>query len=244
MNAMQEVLGRWDAWLVAHPSARAMLVKSASSSELASLEKKLGLPLPAELRTLLSWHDGGSKGASLFDGLCRERLMLGEHARFLGHAAIARTGTRAHDSRTLVPFAACVNGQRLLVIDTADSTIWLLGGELTHVAPSLAQLFGELLELLESGAVEIAPPSYANRDEVVVPASVRAAASLLAALKEKELVAVAPNADIEVLVERLAASLEHTHAIDEVLAVIDDDESFADVFAEDAELRAFVQTFV
>ena len=247
-SAMTEVLVRWDAWLAAHPPAREMLARSATSAELTALETKLGAKLPASLRTLLSWHDGAAKGASLFDGLCREALELGEHAHMLGHAAIARTGTRTHGDRLLVPFAACVNGQRLLVVDAGDGGIWLHGGgDVSPVAASLAELFDELLELLVSGTVEIAPPSYVNRNNVVVPDSVRAAASLLKALKEQELVAVAPNADIDMLVERLASGLEQpdaAHAISEVLAVIDDDDSFADVFAEEAQLRALVQTFV
>ena len=243
MLAMTEVLGRWDAWLSAHPPARAMLAKSAPASDLAALEGKLAVALPPSLRALLSWHDGGRKGASMFDGLFRERLALGEHAHLLGHAAIARTGTRMRGERVLVPFAACVNGQRLLMIDSHDGSVWLHGPELAPVAPSLAALFDELLDLLVSGQVEIAPPSYVG-SQVVVPDSVRAAASLLAALKEQRYVAVAPNADIAVLVDRLASSFEEPDAISGVLAVIDDDESFAEIFAEEIQLRALVQTFV
>jgi cell wall assembly regulator SMI1 len=54
-----ELLQRLERWLAKHRRRyRAGLRPGASAADLDTLQAELGRPLPADLRTLLAWHDG------------------------------------------------------------------------------------------------------------------------------------------------------------------------------------------
>ena len=58
---INNILNRLDRWLAAHRQRyRNGLQPGASPAELETLQESLGCPLPAELRSLLAWHNGQS----------------------------------------------------------------------------------------------------------------------------------------------------------------------------------------
>jgi hypothetical protein len=60
-------LTRLERWLAQHrPRYHQALLPGASAAELDDLQKKLGVPLPAELRVLLGWHNGQAESAGAF----------------------------------------------------------------------------------------------------------------------------------------------------------------------------------
>jgi cell wall assembly regulator SMI1 len=62
---LAELLARLDRWLAKHrKNYHKGLQPGAKPAQLAELEKALGQPLPAELRTWLGWHNGQSEEIS------------------------------------------------------------------------------------------------------------------------------------------------------------------------------------
>jgi cell wall assembly regulator SMI1 len=58
-NHLAELLARTDKWLKKHrPNYYQALAPGMSADEAQAMEKALGKPLPKELRTWLSWHNG------------------------------------------------------------------------------------------------------------------------------------------------------------------------------------------
>lgn len=59
-RGLPEVLTRLDAWIAASaPEHHAGLRPGLDDAALDAAQARLGLPLPAALRTLYRWHDGG-----------------------------------------------------------------------------------------------------------------------------------------------------------------------------------------
>jgi cell wall assembly regulator SMI1 len=68
-DRLKELLGRLEKWLAAHrPRFLKNLRPGANEAELHALQARLGRELPAELRTLLAWHNGqGEEFAGRFE---------------------------------------------------------------------------------------------------------------------------------------------------------------------------------
>jgi cell wall assembly regulator SMI1 len=78
-DGVSVLLGRLERWLAKHRRKyRANLPPGASPVELAELEKQLGKPLPADLRSLLAWHNG--QGDEFIGAFEEDWLLMDSHA--------------------------------------------------------------------------------------------------------------------------------------------------------------------
>jgi cell wall assembly regulator SMI1 len=145
-------LARLERWLAQHRSRyHQALLPGASTAELDSLAKKLGVPLPADLRVLLAWHNGPESAGALV-----------ETWLFMGTATIA-TGKQELDADAAttgwqpawVPFLDDDQGD-YLCLDTSQPLSPLrefVFGKKEHpvIASSLAAWLADFVAALERG---------------------------------------------------------------------------------------------
>jgi cell wall assembly regulator SMI1 len=152
-GGLGDTLAKIDRWLLKNRKRfHQALRKPATPAELDALQKELAQPLPDELRTLLSWHNGqGPDEPGAFEGSYR-LLGTGEVA------AEKKTLDGGSDGwqKTYIPFLEDDRGDCLFV-DAAKPggpvcEHWAGKKEKPEAAASLTAWFAQFLKDLEAGA--------------------------------------------------------------------------------------------
>jgi len=128
------------------------LPPGASAEELAELDKQLGKPVPAELRGLLSWHNG--QGDDFIGAFEEDWLLMGTHAIAANRNDLLQD-TAAGWSPDWIPFLDNDAGD-FLFLDTSQtgaSVRRFCLGEDEHAveAPSLTEWLRDFIENVEQG---------------------------------------------------------------------------------------------
>jgi cell wall assembly regulator SMI1 len=152
---MDELLKRLEHWLAEHRKRYLSkgLRPGAAKAALDKLEKALGLPVPAELRTLLGWHDGQKVGSV---GRFEENWLLMSAERIV--AAAADLNERAEETGwgpKWVPFLDDDEGD-YLCLDTGKQpapvrAYYLANTEHKVIAPSLQAWLEDFVTAVEAG---------------------------------------------------------------------------------------------
>ena len=151
---IRDLLDRLETWLKKHrPRFLRGLAPGASRTQLDGLQRELNLTLPADLRELLSWHDGQGEdfiGRFEQDWLLMSCDQIMAAKRDLDHDAVTTGWNPAW-----IPFLDNDAGD-FLCLDTSQPmapvrAFWL--GEKKHeiVSPSLADWLAEFVENVEKG---------------------------------------------------------------------------------------------
>jgi cell wall assembly regulator SMI1 len=155
---LRGLLDRLERWLAKHrPRFLASLRPGANEVELHQLEAQLKLPVPAELRTLLAWHDGqGDEPAGRFE----ENWLLMSTDGILAakpdlDAAAVGNGKGTGWRPEWIPVLDDDSGD-YLCLDTAQPGapvrgFWLGKDEHSAVAPSLTAWVKDFVTAVEAG---------------------------------------------------------------------------------------------
>jgi cell wall assembly regulator SMI1 len=152
-----DLLNRLQRWLAVHrPRYLAGLGAPASPAELAELAARLGRPVPAELQSLLRWHNGQGQP---FIGAFEQSWLLMSCQNIAAARALLDPDAPAsgwHPAWT--PFLDDDAGDFLCLDDAgAVRAFWLGNKEHTVVAPSLTAWFDEFVAHVEAGHYEEDP---------------------------------------------------------------------------------------
>ena len=148
------LLARLDRWLADHrPRYLHDLQPGANAAELDALQKELGIPLPAGLRTLLHWHNG-QRGNSVGSLENRWRMMSAADIGRAKKELDARAATTGWQ-KSWLPFLDD-NGGDYLSLDTSQSGLpvrefWLGKPDTPVAAPSLAAWLESFISAAERG---------------------------------------------------------------------------------------------
>ncbi len=152
---MDEILQRLERWLAAHRKRffTKGLRRGASEALLAKLEKALGTPLPDELRTLLTWHDGQTSASA---GRFEENWLLMSAERIAAARADLDEGAEETGwSPQWVPFLDDDEGDYLCLDTTRRPApvraYYLANTEHKAIAPSLKAWLEDFVKALEAG---------------------------------------------------------------------------------------------
>lgn len=150
------ILARLDAWLAVHrPHFLAALRPGATSAQLAQLEKKIGLTLPADLRTLLGWHDG-QRDEYVIKFEQDMRLMSCDEIA-VAKRELDNEAAAARWNKSWIPFLDDDNElYRCVDASAASHAVHVWGGPMDDEvvppeAPSLAAWLAEFVTAVEKG---------------------------------------------------------------------------------------------
>jgi cell wall assembly regulator SMI1 len=154
-GGVQALLGRLEKWLHQHRRRYAEgLLPGASAQELDATQAALGVPLPQDLRTLLSWHNGQSGD---FIGHLENNWDLMSAGRIVEAKREMDGGDRAQSSwqPAWVPFLEDDSGN-FLVLDTSQPAApvrecWQGNPDHSIVVPSLAAWLEQFVGAVEQG---------------------------------------------------------------------------------------------
>jgi cell wall assembly regulator SMI1 len=151
--SLSDLLGRLEIWLSQNrPRFHKGLLPGATPEQLDALEKDLGVPLPAELRTLLAWHNG--QDPEVVGGL--------EHSWILSGTNDIRSAKHNLDSspppgwnKAWIPFLDN-DADSFVCVDTSQPghpvrECWAGHSEHPVTAPSLTAWFNEFVTAVERG---------------------------------------------------------------------------------------------
>jgi cell wall assembly regulator SMI1 len=153
-EGMTELLGRLDQWLAAHRERfRHALLPGASAVDCDTLASALGQPLPQDLRTLLTWHNGQSSDVP---GAFEQNWHL-MSTREIADAK-KELDTQPHEGwhHAWAPFLDDDNGNYLcLDLGSPGCPVrecWRGRSDHSVVAPSLSAWLADFVAALERGA--------------------------------------------------------------------------------------------
>lgn len=154
-GGVQALLGRLEKWLHQHRRRYAEgLLPGASAQELDATQAALGVPLPQDLRTLLSWHNGQSGD---FIGHLENNWDLMSASRIAEAKREMDAGDRARSGwqPAWVPFLEDDSGN-FLVLDTNQPAApvrecWQGNPDHSVAAPSLAAWLEQFVGAVEQG---------------------------------------------------------------------------------------------
>jgi cell wall assembly regulator SMI1 len=158
MQKMTRLLTRLETWLKKHRRHyRKGLLPGADPSELATLEKKIGMALPAALKALLTWHNGQSSDTiSRFEDQwsLMSSAQIGEAKHELD-ADAAESQPKTGWQPSWIPFLDNDAGD-YVCLDTSQPgapvrEFWLDQAEHPVVAPSLDAWLADRIAAMERG---------------------------------------------------------------------------------------------
>ena len=151
---MNELLSRLDHWLSAHRKRfQHALLPGASSADCDALAQALGKPVPEDLRTLLTWHNGQSADVpGAFEGSWNlmSTQQIAEEKKELD--------AESHEgwNKAWVPFLDDDNGNFLCLDPESPGCpvleCWRGRSDHPKIAPSLSAWLGDFIAGLERGA--------------------------------------------------------------------------------------------
>lgn len=148
------MLARLEKWLAAHrPRYLRNLRPGANAADLDALERSLGVALPADLRDLLSWHNG--QGDDFAGALVQSWLLMSTEQILIAKQNLDEAGDQASGWITeWIPFLDDDAGDYVCV-DTgrggAVREYWSGNGEHPVIAASLRQWLEEFVAAVERG---------------------------------------------------------------------------------------------
>ena len=159
-SLMRHLLDRLESWLKTHrPRFLRGLAPGASKTQLEGLQMELNLTLPADLRELLSWHDG--QGDDFIGRFEQDWLLMSCDQILTAKGDLDHDAASTGWNAAWIPFLDNDAGD-FLCLDTSQPKapvrgFWL--GEKEHqiVAPSLADWLANFVENMEKGNYEEEP---------------------------------------------------------------------------------------
>jgi cell wall assembly regulator SMI1 len=159
---MQDLITRMDGWLQQHrPAYYATLATGVSFGALDEYERRTGITLPADLRTLWVWKNGSTEEA-LFDN---HMFISVEDSLSSKLELDGMIGSDFEDPEwwklQWVPFTQSFGGDHLCIDIASEKTggiidFWHDDPRREVVAPTLKDWLHSLVETMESGRLELA----------------------------------------------------------------------------------------
>lgn len=143
-NSVRDLLDRLQCWLEKHrPRYLSGLNPPATCADLSDLEAELGRPVPADLKSLLRWHNGQAKG---FSGAFENAWL------FMSCADIAAATSNADCPAGWIPFLDNDAGD-FLCLDSAAAVRAFCLGNSDHpvVAACLDDWLADFVSHVEKG---------------------------------------------------------------------------------------------
>jgi cell wall assembly regulator SMI1 len=151
---LNAVLGRLDRWLAEHrPRYHEGLRPGASPAELDALQNELAIPLPADLRTLLAWHNG--QNPDFLGAFAQSWNLMGTRLIAEAKKELDADGADLGWQKAWVPFLEDDSGD-FVVVDTGQPSapvreVWQGQKEHPVAAPSLAVWLDQFVRDVEQG---------------------------------------------------------------------------------------------